>query len=124
MPGRSVVVFLHGSGDTGANLLRFLSVVPMMTEEDGSMPFASHLRRRGASLVCPSAKTRVYHGAGPGEQAMSVWFDRRPDWTRTGVGGVEDTEGTEDSLRQVRSNPSRGPALIACSTRCSRCWRS
>lgn len=100
MRGRSAVVFLHGSGDSGANLLRFLSAVPVTTDGD-AMPFASHLRRIGASLVCPSASTRIYHGAGFGAQEMSVWFDRRPDWTRTGTSGEEDLRGIDESLEQA-----------------------
>jgi len=65
---RAVLVFLHGSGDTGAGLRHALAHV-------AGGHLVHRLRERGVELVTPSAEPRSYFLA-PG-QMSSVWFARR-----------------------------------------------
>lgn len=59
------VIFLHGSGDTGAGLQRFL----------GRLPFVKSLENAGVRVEYPSAVPIPYTYFGG--QKMSVWFDRQ-----------------------------------------------
>jgi phospholipase/carboxylesterase len=83
---RAAIVFLHGSGDTGAGIEAWLKHV-------WRGRFAARARENGIELHFPTATPRPYKLAGG--QISSVWFDRHglpPE-------APEHTESVEDSCR-------------------------
>ena len=64
MTATGAVIFLHGSGDTGRGLERWL----------GAAPFVQALKTAGVRVEFPSAKPIPYTLFGG--RTMSVWFDR------------------------------------------------
>ena len=97
---RSLLLFLHGSGNTGTNMKDFLRTMPFQLEDE-FCPLTEHLRQRGVDVICPTAPLQRYVAAGGAK--MNIWFNRSLHWSEEGLGSVEDTAGTDASLDQVIS---------------------
>lgn len=85
---RGAVVLLHGSGDSGDGLRRYLQAV------DGGKLLHS-LQENGVELYFPNSAVRPYSLAGG--RKMSVWYDR----TGLPPSAPESTESVEASVRQL-----------------------
>ena len=84
-----LVVFLHGSGDTGAGLRAWVA--------DCAPDFEADLRAAGVAVAWPDAKVRPYSmfGGAP----LPTWFDR----TALEPGAPEDMAGVDESRAQVEA---------------------
>lgn len=95
---KTLLVFLHGSGGTGPEIRSFLNTVRL--EKYAMQTFQSLAKARDMDYVCPTANSRRYTPA-MGER-MNVWFDRGVDFQRKGLSDLEDIEGANKSVDQVR----------------------
>ncbi|CAE8587062.1 unnamed protein product [Polarella glacialis] len=84
----AAVVLLHGSGDSGKGLQRYLRAV------DGGQ-FLDRLQISGVETVFPDSGLRPYSLAGG--QRMAIWFDR----TGLPPSAPEDTASVEDSVSRL-----------------------
>ena len=95
---KTLLVFLHGSGGTGPEIRSFLHSIQV--EKHAMQTFHSLAKARNIDYVCPTANIRRYTPA-MGER-MNVWFDRGVDFQRKGLNDLEDLEGANTSVNQVR----------------------
>ena len=95
---KTLLVFLHGSGGTGPEIRSYLNSIQL--DKYAMQTFQSLAKARNMDYVCPTANTRRYTPA-MGER-MNVWFDRSVDFQRRGLNDLEDLEGANKSVDQVR----------------------
>jgi len=97
MYGRVALIFLHGSGGTGAETRGFLESLPIPKFQYNT--FREVLDSLSITLFTPTAKERKYSAA-YGER-MNVWFDRNPRFQIEGMNGSEDLAGVDVSINAI-----------------------
>lgn len=105
--GRTLLVFLHGSGGTGPFLQTYLETAPL--KAFGYETFWDLLRAEDIDIMTPTAPMRRYSAAG-GEK-MNVWFDRSPFFFHEGLASQEDVEGIDQAweilLQKIKEADSK-----------------
>ena len=93
---KSLLVFLHGSGDTGPQFNAYLDSTALPKYNCNS--FRAVLASKNIDVMTPSAPRRKYSATGT---QLNVWYDRSADFLREGLLSSEDLSGAYDSLRDV-----------------------
>lgn len=97
--GKSLLVFLHGSGSSGVDVLQFLSVMPLDSTQN-YLPFREIAGSHSVDIIAPTATKQKY--APNFGQDSTVWFNRASDFlTRGREDEYEDVEGATQSIRQI-----------------------
>eukprot|EP00565_Helicotheca_tamesis_P008947 CAMPEP_0185724322 /NCGR_PEP_ID=MMETSP1171-20130828/833_1 /TAXON_ID=374046 /ORGANISM="Helicotheca tamensis, Strain CCMP826" /LENGTH=239 /DNA_ID=CAMNT_0028392145 /DNA_START=44 /DNA_END=763 /DNA_ORIENTATION=+ len=86
---KSVIIFCHGSGDTGAGVKSYVEAVAPPES-------LRAVKEAGIELIYPTAQPRPYRLAG--NMMSSVWFDRHNGMD---PGNPEDTKSVEPSTNQL-----------------------
>ena len=96
MAAKTLLVFLHGSGDTGLGFRSFLHNVALPNYEYNS--FANVLHSKNVDILTPSARHQYYSATG---SKLNVWFDRDANFLKDGLDSAEDLYGADRSLAEV-----------------------
>ena len=97
-----LVIFLHGSGGSGADFSEFLNSFPVSLLNDKT--FHAFLNSDNHNIqydiVTPTADARLYT---PGFNGVptNAWFDRSGNFVQLGRKDLEDREGVQTSLNKV-----------------------
>lgn len=103
MIGRGALLFLHGSGGNGSEVLSYLQSLPISSFQ--YQTFGRVLETLNIDLYTPTAKVRRYTAMG-GER-MNVWFDRSANFITEGLSSEEDVYGIDQSIDFLRSHIDR-----------------
>lgn len=99
MTGRSLLVFLHGSGSNGVDVIQFLSVMPLGSKLN-YLPFREIAGSHSIDIIAPTAAKQKY--APNFGQDSTVWFNRASDFLTHGrEDEYEDVESASQSIRQI-----------------------
>ena len=90
MPPSIAVVFLHGSGDSGSGIRKYLEILQL--DRYGFKTFRQVADESGISIFTPTSKVINYTPALG--QSMNVWFDRSSEFMSLGINDPhEDSAG-------------------------------
>ena len=94
---KGLIIFLHGSGDTGENINDTLSCTKLSSFNSKS--FTSILSDMSYDIITPTAKLRRYKPAYNDE--MNVWYNRSLNFLDLGREDVEYVDDINESINQV-----------------------
>lgn len=97
---KSLLIFLHGSGSNGDDIMQFLSIVPLGASHN-YVPFREIASKHHIDIVAPTALRRSYDPSFG--QESTVWFNRASDFLKCGRDDkYEDVEGANQSVQQLK----------------------